>query len=153
MPSSKKACRSILQLVQECEEKTGPIFELGSGWGNLLIPLARQYPERVIVGYELSIIPWLTTMVLKKLLTLDNIHVYRKNFLYSDLSHASIIICYLFPKGMQDLSNKINMPNHQLHYLISNNFALPTHQPSKINQIDDMYHSPIYLYTFNKADR
>ena len=150
MPSSQKARRAMLQLVSETgiEAGKGPIFELGSGWGNLLIPLAKKYPQRKVIGYELSIVPWLTTLLLKNLLGLKNLEVYRKNFLHADLSSTSIILCYLYPKGMQDLGSKIKSQRGQLKYLISNNFALPSHQPIKTIQLDDLYQSPVYLYKF-----
>lgn len=154
MPSSKKAREAILQLVSETEDggKTAPIFELGSGWGSLLIPLAKKYPQRKIIGYELSIIPWLTTVILKNLLGLQNIQVYRKDFLYSDISSASIIVCYLFPKGMQALETKISTQGGQLKCLVSNNFSLPSHQPIKKIQLNDLYQSPVYLYRFTGFD-
>jgi hypothetical protein len=154
MPSSQKARRAMLQLVGEIDSEitdemaTRPIFELGSGWGNLLIPLAKKYPQRKVIGYELSIVPWLTTLLLKNLLGLKNLEVYRKNFLHADLTNASIILCYLYPKGMQDLGSKIKSQRSQLKYLISNNFALPTQQPIKTIQLDDLYQSPVYLYKF-----
>jgi len=78
MPSSNKARQAMLQLA--CDTGTGPIFELGSGWGNLLIALAKAHPQRTVVGYELSFVPWLTSVMLKKVLGLDNLQVYRKIF-------------------------------------------------------------------------
>ena len=152
MPSSKKAREAMLQLVSEAEDKTAPIFELGSGWGSLLIPLAKKYPQRKIIGYELSIIPWVTTVILKNLLGLQNIQVYRKDFLHSDISSASIIVCYLFPKGMQALETKISTQGGRLEYLVSNNFSLPSHQPIKKIQLNDLYQSPVYLYRFTGFD-
>lgn len=150
MPSSKKARQAMLQLICETGTRTGPIVELGSGWGSLLIPLAKQYPQRKIIGYELSIMPWLTTVILKHLLGLKNIQVYRKNFLHSDLASASVILCYLFPKGMQAVESKMSAQGGQIEYLISNNFALPSHQPIKTIQLNDLYLSPVYLYQFTR---
>ncbi len=144
MPSSKKARQAIIQLSKATG--TGPIFELGSGWGNLLIPLARKYPQRKIIGYELSIMPWLTTVILKTLFGLKNIQLHRKNFLQADLSDASVIICYLFPGGMQAIENKLKVEHENLEYLISNNFSLPAHKPAKTIQLNDLYKSPVYLY-------
>jgi hypothetical protein len=154
MPSSKKARQAMLQLIceagtgTETEKKAGPIFELGSGWGNLLIPLAKKFPQRKIIGYELSVMPWFTTVILKNLFGLKNIRVYRKNFLDADLTSASVILCYLFPVGMQKIESKIKSQSGQLEYLISNNFSLPSHQAIKTIQLDDLYKSPVYLYKF-----
>lgn len=138
----------MLQLIDETGDAAGPIFELGSGWGNLLIPLGKKYPQRKIIGYELSIVPWLTSVILKNLLGLKNIQVYRSNFLHADLTSASVILCYLFPKGMQAIESKIKLQSGQLEYLISNNFSLPSCQPIKIIQLNDFYKSPVYLYEF-----
>lgn len=144
MPSSFKARRAMLRC---CENTgTGPIYELGSGWGNLLIPLARTYPHRQIVGYELSLFPWLTSICLIKLLRLRNVQLYRKDFFKADISNAAVICCYLYPKGMTKLEGKLNAAAEKPHYLISNTFALPSGQPQKTIRLDDFYRSPVYLY-------
>ena len=109
MPSSRKAREAMLELSENTGQ--GPIYELGSGWGNLLIPLAKKYPHRKVIGYELSLLPWLTTLVLSKTLGLNNITVYRKNFLKEDLSGASVIFCYLFSDVMEKLERKIDEEN------------------------------------------
>jgi len=154
MPSSKKARLAMLQLIREIDKEEagaddGAIFELGSGWGNLLIPLAKTYPEREVVGYELSLMPWLTSVMLKQLLGLKNLQVHRKDFLLADLTRASVVLCYLFPGGMNNIERKLNADAGEVRYLISNNFALPSHTASKTLQIDDFYRSPVYLYTLN----
>ena len=146
MPSSRKARQAMLELSVNTGQ--GPIYELGSGWGNLLIPLAKKYPNRKVVGYELSLLPWLTTIVISKVLGLNNVTVYRKNFLNEDLSGASVIFCYLFSDVMDKLERKIDEENICLEYLISNNFSLPSHNPIKTVQINDFYKSPILLYKF-----
>jgi len=152
MPSSKKARLAMLQLIREIDKEqadNGAIFELGSGWGNLLIPLAKTYPEREVVGYELSLMPWLASVMLKQLLGLKNLQVLRKDFLLADLTRASVLLCYLFPGGMNNIERKLNADAGEVRYLISNNFALPSHSPSKTLQIDDFYRSPVYLYRLN----
>lgn len=146
MPSSKKARLAMITLSDDTG--VGPIYELGSGWGNLIIPLAIRYPQRQIVGYELSLLPWLISVLVKKVLGVNNVQLHRKNYLQADLSEAAVIICYLFPRGMQDLENKLKTGHDKLEYLISNNFALPSHRAVKKIQLDDLYQSPVYLYQF-----
>jgi cyclopropane fatty-acyl-phospholipid synthase-like methyltransferase len=150
MPSSHKARQAMLQFILDIEINTGPIYELGSGWGNLLIPLAKAHPQRKIVGYELSFVPWLTTVILKKILGLNNIQILRQNFLQADLNSASVILCYLFPGGMLEVQNQLNTDNGKLEYLISNNFSLPCHKPIKTIILNDLYKTPIYLYKFKR---
>ena len=164
MPSSKQARQAMLLLFDEVSSKealkestatqikkeVGPIYELGSGWGSLLIPLAKQYPQRKIVAYELSIMPWLTTIIRVKVLGLKNVTVYRQNFLNADLTEAAVILCYLFPQGMNALEAKIKLSGEgaRPEYLISNNFSLVSHKAIKTIQLNDLYQSPVYLYQF-----
>jgi hypothetical protein len=128
------------------ETGSGPIYELGSGWGSLLIPLAKKYPNRQIIGYEYSFFPWLTTFITIKVLGLKNVRLYRKNFLYQNLTAASVVLCYLVPEVMQKLESKLREESGSLEYVISNNFILPLHQPIKTIQLNDLYKSPVYLY-------
>ena len=153
MPSSRKARQAMLQLIDGTGGGTGSIFELGCGWGSLLIPLAKIYPQRIIVGYELSLIPWLVTLLRVKILGLKNVNLYRQNFLDADLTDASVIFCYLFPEGMKALEHKLrknewSLKNGKLTYLISHNFSFKSYNPITIIKLDDLYKSPIYLYKF-----
>jgi len=158
MPSSKKARQAMLQLSEETslglgvdttvQTQIGAIFELGSGWGSLLIPLAKMYPQRQVVGYELSFVPWLTSVLLIKMLGLKNVKVNRQNFLDADLSSAAVIFCYLFPAGMSALEKNLQSENRALEYLVSNNFSLSLYKPIKTIQLTDLYQSPVYLYKF-----
>ncbi len=150
MPSSKKARQAMIQLASEAGE--GSIYDLGSGWGHLVIRLALKYPERQIVAYELSILPWLTTKVLKQVLGLKNLELYREDFLKADLSNASVIMCYLFPDVMTAIKNKLEQEEGKTHFLISNNFALPSRQAIKTIRLTDFYKSPVYLYQMSTLD-
>ncbi len=159
MPSSNKAQTAMLHLStlanthveSDRDFKKGPIVELGSGWGNLLIAFAKQYPQQNIVGYELSLLPWLTSLLFIKILGLKNITLHRKDFLKADLSQASLILCYLYPGAMLKIENKLKKEPGLLKYLISHNFSLPSHQAINTIQLDDLYRSPVYLYQFQKA--
>ncbi len=144
MPSSNKAYLAMMQLADEAG--TGAIIDLGSGWGNVVIRIAKRYPQRQIVGYELSFLPWLTSTLLKKLLGLKNLTLHRQDFYKADLSAASVLVCYLFPEAMDKISNRLLLEQSGADFLISNNFALPSWQACKIIHIDDFYRSPIYLY-------
>ena len=130
-----------------CDETgDGPIYELGSGWGNMVVALAKRYPQRSIVAYEASLLPWLVSVVWVKALGLQNVQVRRQNFLHADLSDAQVMVCYLFPKGMVKLQAKLADKAGSLNYLISHHFALPHHEPIQILRLKDAYKTPIYLY-------
>lgn len=129
----------------------GAIIDLGSGWGNFVIPIARRYPQRQVLGYELSVLPWLLSSLLKKLLNLPNLTLHRKNFYNVKLPQASVIVCYLYPQAMIKIQHKLQLEQPDIDFLISNNFALPTWQAEQTIQLDDFYKSPVYFYKLTNA--
>ena len=148
MPSSNKAYQAMLNLVDQTEDTH--LIDLGSGWGNVVIRLARRYPKRQVTGYELSFIPWLVSLLLKKALKLENLTLHRKNFLKEKWPEKATLICYLFPEVMAGVAKKLQQSDHSIQFVISNNFALPKHQPIQQQQINDFYKSPIYFYKLTK---
>lgn len=164
MPSSRAARDAMLPLFDKVDALqnatnssgnagvVGKIAELGSGWGNLLMVLARRYPQRHIIGYEISWLPWLASLLLIRLYRLNNVQVVRKDFLKQDLSKASVMVCYLYPDAMQAISGKLQteqggkMFESDARFLISNNFALPGFEPDETVKVKDFYQSPVYLY-------
>jgi hypothetical protein len=144
MPSSSKAYSTMMELVDETG--SGSIIDLGSGWGNFVIRIAKRNPQRQVIGYELSLLPWITSTLLKKALGLENLTLYRQNFYNVNLSGTSVLVCYLYPEAMNKIKNKLILEQPKVDFLISNNFALPSWQSYKVVPIDDFYKSPIYLY-------
>ncbi|RXJ71963.1 SAM-dependent methyltransferase [Veronia nyctiphanis] len=156
MPSSQKAIKEMLQLTESTGD--GPIYDLGSGWGTIVVRLARKYPQRQIVGYEISLLPYLVSLFLKKLFHIDNLTLYRQDFTHANLSAASVVVCYLFPGGMEKLTAIIDIAqdretssdNAKLKcrpdFIISNSFAFPSLQPEQEICLEDMYRLPVYRY-------
>ena len=79
MPSSRKACQLILEEVYVPDGVT--VVDLGSGWGNLVINFAKKYRNHHVVGYELSLLPFLFSRLLKFALKLDNLELKRMDFM------------------------------------------------------------------------
>ncbi|MFT5592835.1 MAG: hypothetical protein ACI8SR_001201 [Oceanicoccus sp.] len=150
MPSSRQARQAMLRFCEEIADETaGPIYELGSGWGNMVVALAKRYPQRTIIAYELSMLPWLVSVLWVKVLGLRNVQVRRQNFLHADLSDAAVMVCYLYPKGMLNIKDKLNRQAGKVEYVISHHFALPSFKPVKTIQLNDLYKTPVYLYRIN----
>jgi len=150
VPSSRKACQAILRATEKVP--AGPILELGSGWGTLAVALARKYPDRQIIGYEISLFPWLFSILLKHVKRIDNLTLKRGNFLNTELPPAKLLVCYLYPKGMLKLAEKLEREQPQAAMLISNTFALPGAEPVQVLRLQDLYRSPIYLYRLIGSD-
>lgn len=151
MPSSGHARAAMVMALADTE---GPIAELGSGWGHLLVAVARRYPERQVVGYELSWLPWLVSLSMKHSLQLHNLTIHRGDFLRAidrgNLATVRVVLCYLHREGMTAINHRLDAmllpPRGQLEWLISNNFALADRQPEASWQLQDFYRSPIYRY-------
>lgn len=146
MWSSGKACQVMVGAIEQPAD--GPLIDLGSGWGTLVIPLARKYSPHRVIGYELSWFPWLVSLILKYSLRLDNLTLYRKDFRKADLSNASVLYCYLFPGGMHSLEEKLKRELSSEMIIVSNTFALPSCQPAKVIRLKDIYRTPIYVYSW-----
>jgi|GEM_PF-244118 hypothetical protein len=146
MMSSGKACQAMLASIDR--PVNGPLIDLGSGWGTLVIALARKYPRQQVIGYELSWFPWLVSIILKYSLRLNNLTLYRKDFKKAELSNASILFCYLFPGGMVALHEKLKRELSNEILIVSNTFALPSCQPTKVIRLKDIYQTPIYVYSW-----
>jgi len=144
MPSSNKANHVMTKLIDETG--SGPIIDLGSGWGNFAIFIAKKNLQRQVIGYELSLFPWLISLLFKKILRLNNLTLYRQNFYNINLPVASVIVCYLYPEAMLKIKKKLLLEQPNIDFLISNNFALPAWKSYKKIQLNDFYKSPIYLY-------
>lgn len=148
MPSSGKARQAMIAAARA---NKGTVIDLGSGWGTLAIAFARKHPQRQVIGYEASWVPWLASLVCKHAMRLNNLTLHRRDFLHADLSGASILLCYLFPRGMQQLRDKLETQKGQPGLIISNTFALPGATPFRIIQLDDFFRSPIYVYQRQNA--
>ena len=151
MPSSLQARLAILEASEQAGE--GSIVDLGSGWGTLLFALARKYPKRQIVGYEISWLPWLYSQILKIIFRMHHVKIYRSSFLSADLSSSALLVCYLHPKGMQELKQKLSAEHVADALLISSTFALPDAVAKQVIRIDDLYQTPIYVYNQNVVDQ
>lgn len=139
-----KARRAMFAQLEQSTQ--GPFVDLGSGWGTLVIALAKKYPQQQVVGYELSIFPWLVSTLRKHFLGLHNLKIYRQDFRFAQLSEAKVLFCYLFPAGMQAVLTKINHELNQDLLVVSNTFALADNKPVKVIRLTDLYRTPIYVY-------
>lgn len=148
MPSSAKARRGMMRLISEvADNQTNyTIVDLGSGWGHLVVPLARRFPQHHVVGYELSWLPWLVSWSLKQALRLDNLTLYRRDCFKAELRGADIITCYLFARAMAKLAKTLEDDDLQPRWLVSNFFALPMTEPEQTFQLKDLYQTRIYRY-------
>lgn len=124
------------------------IYELGSGWGNVIFPLAKTYPHAQVHAYEGSWIPWFFSFTVHKILRQPNLTLVRKDFFSVSLCEADIVVCYLYPGAMKRLKQKFQNELKSGACVITNTFAIPEKEPEEIVQVGDLWRSQIYVYRF-----
>ena len=144
MQSSGKARHAMIAAIENAG--SGDFIELGSGLGVLACDLARAYPDRIVIGYELSFVPWFFSVILKKMFGLKNLSFYRKDFTKANFDNAAVLFCYLFPGGMISLENKLKRELDHDALIISNTFAFPSFKAEKTTRLKDVYRTPVYVY-------
>jgi 16S rRNA A1518/A1519 N6-dimethyltransferase RsmA/KsgA/DIM1 with predicted DNA glycosylase/AP lyase activity len=144
MPSSPSARKEMFQFLPEIE--SGEVFELGSGFGALAIPLARHYPNLQITGFEISLVPYWISVLRARYLGLGNLRFVRQDFFSADLTRARLLVSYLYPEGMNKISSKLQTHQASGQYFLSHTFALPGYKPIRSGRAGDLYQSPVYLY-------
>lgn len=147
MPTSSAAKQAILAALPLSLE--GKIYELGAGFGTLLVPLIKKYPRCELIGYELSPFPaWIARLRVWK-----RAKVMRKDFYHASLSDARLIYCYLFPKAMEKLKEKFEKELGSETIIITNSFRIPGWIAEETISVDDLFKTTIYVYKQQRVDK
>jgi len=146
MPSLGRAPKAMLELVPE--QPDGAIVDMGSGWGTLAIRFARRFPRTRVVGYEVSFFPWLVSVLLARLMRLDNLVFYRRDFREADLDGVEVLLCYLMPEGMQAVQQRLERDPGSVRWVISHCFALRGREPETVSELPDLYATRVYRYRY-----
>lgn len=152
MPSTSKQIRACLEEVPDL----GPgavVYDLGSAWGGFALALAKALPDVKVIGFETSPFPYLFSKLRLFFSPIQNLEFKRSDFYSLSLDSADLLVTYLYPGAMKKLEQKLAKPLHKDFYLLSHTFALASKKPLSEKQIDDFYHTKVYLYHFcgNKA--
>lgn len=144
MPTSSKVKKSLFGKLPNPVE--GTVYELGSGWGTLLMPLGKIYASNSVVGIESSPVPYWVSKIWLSLAREPNVKVKRRDFFSEDLSEGGLVVCYLYPGAMPRLQAKLEKELKPGTWVISHTFAIPGWKPEETHFVDDLYHTKIYIY-------
>jgi trans-aconitate methyltransferase len=140
--TSKKRIAAFLEAVPL---KPGDrLVDLGCGDGRVLRAVKKRYKKVRAIGYELNPLACLQA----RLLSLGHgTDIRRENFWKADLSHATVVFCYLFPDVMKPLSAKLQAELKPGTVVVSCNFPLPDILSDQVIRPRGSLHSdPIYIY-------
>ncbi|MBQ4472334.1 MAG: methyltransferase domain-containing protein [Alphaproteobacteria bacterium] len=107
VPSCGKTKQAIIADVSKVlsRRKNQVVMDLGSGWGTLLLPLARKFPKHHFIGIEYGCIPYFVSKFRAR--KISNITFLRQNFFNSDVSKADIVLTFLMNSTMAKLTPKL----------------------------------------------
>jgi 16S rRNA A1518/A1519 N6-dimethyltransferase RsmA/KsgA/DIM1 with predicted DNA glycosylase/AP lyase activity len=137
-PSAPDRVKTIFDNIKISTKDT--VIDLGSGDGRLLIAAAQLGAKAI--GYEMN--PALVHQSRQKIenLKLSNlIKIKAKNFWHADLSPATIICVYQFPKYIKKLEKILKKSKHPVT-VISNDYPFPNQKPYLIKNRIHFYKFP-----------
>ncbi len=143
MPSGAAARAGMVALIPP-DLPDGPAYELGCGWGDLALDLAKALPGRRVIAVEASPLPWLVARL--RGLSRENLSVRWGRIEALDLSDAAIVAAYLGPKPMTRLAGKLRAELPPGSVLLSNGFALADLAPERTVTLPTPVTTKLYRY-------
>ena len=144
MPTRRRVRDRVLEAIPP--DRSGTIYDLGSGWGTLVFPLARRFPGCRVIGVERSPLPWLFSRLRAAVSGAPNLEVRRGDFFRTSLADASVVVCYLAPNAMKRLGPKFETELPAGALVISNTFTLPEWTAEEVHTVPGMMPTPVYVY-------
>jgi SAM-dependent methyltransferase len=142
-PYIDTSSKIINDIIKFCDLKMKDHFyDLGCGTGWVIREASRQN-LRKCVGYEISPIAYLCAKIINA--ADKNTVIYYKNFFQADLSKATVVYCYLYPKLVAKLQAKFNSEFIPGTRLICQDFHVKDRNPSKIQKVG---RHKLYLYIY-----
>ena len=125
VPTVSKVKQDIIFQVRQIltnSKKQLKVVDLGSGTGSLLLPLAKEFPNHLFVGYEWD--PVLIKISIKKSKNLKNIMFKPQNFMEADLSSFDLFLCFVLKCQGEDVGKKLNKEMKNTAVCIAEKFEL-----------------------------
>ena len=128
------------------------VYDLGCGDARVLVESAKSNSKAKFVGIELV---WLALALAKiKILKAgksEQVKIYSKNFFETDLSEATHVFLYLFPKIMDKLLPKLEKELKPGSRIVSVSFRFTSKEPKEIinlNRRENQLAREIFVYEF-----
>lgn len=151
-PSAQKKIVEILKKeMKACPQKRPyQIMDLGSGGGQLCRRIAKEIPDAQVIGLELSILPWLRSVLTQKLKRLPNLTFKRLDFWTYDCAKTDAVIVFLTGAPiLERMGQKLRQELKRGTLIIANDEQLGGDwipMESLNNPIQGIFQSKIYLY-------
>lgn len=117
--------------------------DLGSGYGSLVIYLAKRFPKGTFVGSEIAPLPFLVSWA--RTVGRKNARFYFKSFWKLDFSQFDVLYAFLSPTPMQELWQKVRNEARAGSIFMTNTFAVDA-KPDELVQVDDARRCILYVH-------
>lgn len=121
-PSGPAAWEAVAGLLPQ--DRPVRFIDIGSGLGGLVLNLAARRPESDFVGIELAPLPWLASLLRKRLVRSQGRFV-RGDYGRLDFAHYDVVFAYLSPAAMPGLWQKASAEMRPGTLLLSYEFPVP----------------------------
>ena len=144
--SSGKLKNAVLrEVTKQLEHMSNgqQIVDLGSGWGTLLLPLAKKFPEHKFIGIERAFTPFYISCWRAR--KLPNLCFIREDFFSYDLSKTNIVMMFLIGFMMPKVTEKCLKELPKGAKIYASRFALSGVEADVIVNLGDKM-SVYYVY-------
>lgn len=128
-PSNAAVWRAVAELLPEGQSLR--VIDVGSGFGGMVMHLARMRPECHVVGIELAPLPWLCSLLRGKASGSRGRFV-RGDYDSVNFRDFDVVFAYLSPAPMPALWRKAHAEMRKGSLLLSYEFAIPGVEPSMV---------------------
>lgn len=128
IPTSKEVINNITENLQLTENSI--LYDLGCGDARILKRVAELKPEIKIVGIDIAFIPYFLAKFFTR--KYKQIEIRRENIFKTDISDATHIFLYLYPKAVNKLINNIKNQCAQGTRIVSCDFEIESCRPINI---------------------
>lgn len=145
-PASKKVIAELSHVLTSKSEAFS-FIDLGSGFGELLFQLAKNFPNGHFIGVELSPLAYLSSKI--RASRYQNVEIRYQNFWKISLSEYDYIYAFLAPPPMEAIWRKLKQEAKADCIVLINSFPLPIKHSKRV-PINNLRNSDLYIY--NQGD-
>jgi precorrin-6B methylase 2 len=149
VPVRKKILNEIISALELNEQSV--LYDLGCGDGRVLFTALKVNPNIVCVGIEISPFPFLLAKMKEFFCVSKDIDISYGDFFKVDVSPASHIFLYLFPRVLDALLPKLEKELQIGSRVVSCDFYFSKRKPDKILEIKAtkwQKNKRLYIYDF-----
>jgi SAM-dependent methyltransferase len=150
VPVSVSAIPEVIKVLGI--KKNSIVYDLGCGDGRVLFAGHKFQPKATYIGLEKNIAiflyAWIRTMKIKKP---RRVKIFKRDFLFEDISKATHIFAYLMPRMMEKLTPKFERELAPGARVVSCDFPIRTREPVGVIEVENEEYKPLcklFVYDF-----